>query len=39
MLYSGDDPEMYVTEYALVYEEYVLGPGRGGQSGPLRVVH
>jgi len=26
MLYSGTDPESYITEYTLVYEDHVRGP-------------
>ena len=39
MLYSGTDPESYITEYTLVYEDYgsnvgsVWGRGGGGGKG------
>jgi len=36
MLYSGTDPESYITEYTLVYEEY--GPGGQARGGVPRDV-
>ena len=35
MLYSGTDPESYITEYSLVYEDYSLDLRGGG----IRVLH
>ena len=33
MLYSGTDPESHITEYTLVYEDYLLPPT---PTGPAR---
>jgi len=35
MLFSGTDPESYITEYTLVYEEKMVG---GEKSWWLRIV-
>ena len=32
MLYSGNDPESYITKYTLVYEEYMSVNGRCGKD-------
>ena len=35
MLYSGTDPESYITEYTLVYEDQPLGGVRGFRWGRI----
>ena len=36
MLYSGTDPESYITEYTLVYEDYKRS-FINKRSGPVRL--
>jgi len=38
MLYSGTDPESYITEYTLVYEEQIRQLWSGNESGLTKVM-
>jgi hypothetical protein len=39
MLKSGTDPESYITEYTLVYEDRLLYPNGWPTVGSYQIIH